>query len=188
MSLFTSSREKHLWFSAFAVFIAIFSTLFVGQPLISIFGNQDIQAVIFLLGMILVGVTILLHVLKTKPSKIEIVILLGIVAVYTMFFLRLGIPERSHLIEYSVLAVFIHKAITERVNQGKQITFPALLSFIVTFLIGVFDECIQIILPNRVFDPLDILFNGFVVTMAIGLRVVYSWVRKQMSRLKLKRK
>lgn len=178
MSLFTSTREKYLWFWAFAVFIAIFSTLFVGQPFTKIFANQNIQTAIFLIGMLLVVVTILLHVLKAKPSKTEITILLGIVAVYIMFFLRLGIPERSHLIEYSVLAIFIHKAITERVRQGKRIPLPTLLSFAVTFLIGVFDECIQIVLPNRVFDPLDILFNGFVIIMALGSSVVFNWVKK----------
>jgi VanZ family protein len=104
-----------------------------------------------------------------------------------MFFLRLGIPERSHLIEYSVLAIFIHKAFAERVSQGNKIAMPALLSFAVTFLIGVLDECIQLFLPNRVFDALDILFNGIAVTLAIGSNVFLVWVRKRITEHKLKR-
>jgi len=178
MTLFTSLREKNNWFWAFAVFAGIFSTLFIGQPLASVFGNQNIQAAIFLLGMILVGATIIVHGLTTKPGKIEIAVLLGIAAVYIMFFLRLGIPERSHLIEYSVLAIFIHKALSERVRQGGQVLMPALFSFVVTCLIGVLDECIQIFLPNRVFDPMDIMFNCIAVTMAIGASVHITWLRK----------
>ena len=187
MHFFTSTREKHLWLWAFAVFTAIFSTLFIGQPLARLFSSQDFRAVIFLIVMILVGATIIVHSFRTKPSKIEITVLLGIVAVYIMFILRLGMPERSHLMEYSVLAIFIHKAITERIRNGKQITMPALFSFIIAFLIGVLDEGVQIILPNRVFDPLDILFNGFVIMMAIGSGVILSWVRK-LAKSKLKRK
>ncbi len=94
-----------------------------------------------------------------------------------MLFLRLGLPERSHLFEYSVLAIIIHKALNERANQGGQVPVPALLAFAIAFLIGVFDECLQIILPDRVFDPVDILFNGFAVTMAIGSSVILRWIR-----------
>ncbi len=43
MPLFTSSREKHLWIWAFSVFAAIFSTLFIGQPLARLLANQNIQ-------------------------------------------------------------------------------------------------------------------------------------------------
>ncbi len=179
MPLFTSSREKHLWLWAFAVFAAIFSTLFIGEPLAKLFSDQDIRAAVFLFVMALIGIAIILHGLRTKPGKIEITIRLGIAAVYIMFFLRLGMAERSHLIEYSILAIFIHKAITERINQGSQVPVPALLSFIITFLIGVLDECIQIFLPYRVFDLTDILFNGIAVVMAIGSSVVLTWIRKR---------
>ncbi len=188
MPLFTSSREKHLWVWAFLVFVSIFSTLFIGRPLARLLGNQDVQAVIFLMAMLLIGAAILVHSLQAKPSKIEAVTWLGIAAVYTMFFLRLGMAERSHLIEYSVLAIFVHKAIAERKDQGRQIQRPALLSLVITFLIGLLDECIQLFLPHRVFDPWDILFNGIAVTMAIGSRVVLSRVRLHMGKSKWKRK
>jgi VanZ family protein len=97
-----------------------------------------------------------------------------------MFFLRMGLPRRSHLIEYSVLATFVHKALIERLNQGKYIVQPALHVLLIAFLIGVLDECIQIFLPNRVFDLYDILFNGIAVAIAIGSTLVLSWLRKRM--------
>ena len=178
MSFFTSSREKKLWLWALAVLAAIFSTLFLGQPLEQLFSSQDFRAVIFVLVMFLVGVTIILHGIKTNPGKIEISIIIGIAAVYIMFILRLGMPERSHLMEYSVLAIFIHKAILERTSQGKHIPLPALLSIVITFLIGGIDESLQIIIPDRVFDPEDIIFNGFAGLMAIGSYKLITWVSK----------
>jgi hypothetical protein len=177
MPIFTSSREKYLWVLAFIVLLAIFSTLLIGQPLIKLLANQNLQAVLFVLGMILVGGAIILHMIELKPGKIESVIVLGIGAVYIMLFLRLGLPERSHLIEYSVLAIFIHKALDERSKNYLHKIPPFLLAYILTFLIGVMDEAIQLFLPNRIFDPLDILFNGIAATLAIGSNVIFSWIR-----------
>ena len=182
MPLFTSSREKRLWLYAGLVLVVIISTLVFGRPLLGILGNQDIQAVIFLLGMVLVGATIIVHGLKTRPSKTEIVIWIGLAAVFLMFFLRLGLPERSHLMEYSVLAIFVHRALIERASQGNQVLKPAILAFSATLIIGVLDECIQIFLPSRVFDPNDILFNSFAAFMAIGLSLGLQWARKKISK------
>ena len=182
MPLFTSPREKRLWFYAILVLIAILSTLVFGQPLVRILDNQDIQAAIFMIGMALIGATVLLYGLNTQPSKTEITIWLGLTAVYLLFFLRLGLAERSHLIEYSVLAIFIHRALIERAGQKNQVLKTALFAFVFTFLIGVIDESIQIFLPSRIFDPLDILFNGLASFMAIGSSVAIRSVRKNISK------
>ena len=182
MSLFVSRREKHLWFWVLAVLVAIFSTLFLGKPLAHLLRNQDVQAAFFIVGMLLVATTIVLYGLKRKPGKIEISTLLGILAVYSLLFLRLGLPERSHLIEYSVLAIFIYKALVERARQRKLFIKPPILALVISFLIGVLEESVQIVMPNRVFDPQDILFNGFAVTMAIGTTLRLNWVRNRNDR------
>lgn len=176
---FTSLREKRLWIWTLAVFTAIFSTLFIGQPLANLLQDQDVQAVFFVLGMLLTAAAVIVHGLKTKPSGKELSILLGIIAVYVMFIFRMGAPERSHLIEYSVLAIFMHKAFIERARQKKLIFKPAICALIFAFLVGVLDECIQIVLPNRVFDPEDILFNGIAATMAIASSALLNWIRKR---------
>ncbi|MEP1031947.1 VanZ family protein [Ekhidna sp.] len=184
MTLFTSTKEKRLWLWALAVFAAIISTLFIGRPLASQLRNQNVQAIFFMLGMLLIAIAVLIHAWKSKPSKIELSILLGIIAVYVMFIFRLGAPERSHLIEYSVLTIIIHKALIERARQANRIRMPALFAWVIAFLIGVLDESIQIILPNRVFDPQDILFNGIAVTMAIIVTIFLVWMRRKFSRSK----
>lgn len=179
MPLFTSAREKRLWLYALIVLLTIISTLIIGQPLVKLFTSQDVRAAIFLLVMAIIGTTILIHGLKTQPSRAEVTIWLGLAAVYIMFFLRLGMPERSHLMEYSVLAIFIHMALIERIGQESLILKPALLAIAATFIIGLLDECVQIFLPDRVFDPNDIAFNGFSGLLAIGSRMVLQWIRKK---------
>ncbi len=179
MALFTSSREKQLWFWVALVILGIFLSLFIGRPLLELFSNQDIQAVFFLLGMALTGIIILVHGLKRKTRRTELILLLGIITVYLMLFLRLGLPERSHLIEYSILAIFIHNALHERFRENKGIYKPLLLSFVIAFLIGVMDELIQIFLPDRVFDLTDILFNGIVITVALTFNLILTLVSQR---------
>ena len=181
MPLFKSSQEKRYWLFASLVLIAILSTLTLGQPLQRLLIDQNIQAAIFMLGMLLTGVVIVIHGLKVQPSKTEIIFWIGLIAVYLMLFLRLGIPERSHLIEYSVLSIFIHKALIERLSSNSQFFKPALMAFIITCLIGIFDEAIQYFLPQRVFDWEDILFNTLAAFMAIGGSLILQWAKRKFS-------
>jgi len=178
MSFFTSSKEKRLWLYTFLVLVALIATLIFGGGLVPAM-DQDLQGALFFYTMIAIAVAVILHGLITKPGIAEITVWLGLSAVYIMLYARLGFAERSHLFEYSILAIFIHKALIERVAQGKNITEPALFAFLTAFGIGVLDEFIQLFLPGRVFDPIDILFNGLVAFMAIVSSSVIRWVRKK---------
>lgn len=182
MNLFTSQREKRFWLWSFAVIIAIFSSLLIQAPLANLLRDENIQTAVFVFGMMLVTTAVVAHGLNAKPSRIETSVLLGIIAVYILLVLRLGAAERSHLMEYGVLAIFIHKALVERREQQQLNFSPTLLSWGMACLIGVLDECIQIFLPNRVFDPLDMLFNGVAVSMALGASLLLRWTRKRMAK------
>lgn len=179
MPVFTSSREKRLWLYALSVLVAIILTLVFARPLVRLPNYEEILTPFFWLVMALLGATFIVHGLRSRLSKNEIVIWLGLSGVYLLLFIRLGHPaERTHLMEYSVLAIFIHKALIERLRQGNQVLKPALLAFAATLIIGALDEGVQIFLPDRVFDPLDILFNGLAAFMAIGGSMVLQWARK----------
>lgn len=178
MSLFTSKRERHLWLWTLAVVAAIYATLGLASRLAKILYDQGLSIVAFLGAMLLIGVTILTQGLKVRPGGREIGVGLGIAVVYLLMFFRMAIPERSHLIEYSVVAVFIYEALTERASQGRRVPVPALLAILATSLIGVLDEGIQVFLPSRVFDPVDILFNALASVMAVIAMVVLGWARR----------
>ena len=184
MTLFTSKLEKLLWLLAILVFVVIFSTLFIGSPLLDLLSNQNIQAAIFLIGMILISALIFYHGLKSTSLNNMTGVYIGLIAVYLMLFLRLGLSERTHLMEYSVLAIFIYQALKERLKNSDKPIKPALLAVVIACLIGALDEIIQFFVPDRVFDLNDIFFNCFAVLSAIGLILFLRWSRKKIKKSK----
>ena len=144
--------------------------------------SQSLGAIAFLACMALVGLTILTQGLQVRPGGVEIGVGIGIAVVYLMVCFRSTIPERSHLIEYSVLAVFIHEALTERSRRGVRVTIPALLAILATTTIGLIDEFVQLFLPNRHFDWTDVLFNFLASIMAVVSMVVLGWTRRAVAK------
>lgn len=180
MALFTSQREKRLWLATVLVIAAIFSTLGLAGKWARQWGNTDLGTGLFILGCLMILVAVVTQGLKKSPGKLEIGISLGIAAIYLLVFTRMTIPaERTHLIEYGVVALLIFEALKERYKQPRPLLVIALFAFLITSLIGVLDEYIQLHLPNRVFDPLDILFNALAAFLAIGSSLGLWWVRRR---------
>ena len=97
-----------------------------------------------------------------------------------MVVVRTGSPEeRTHLIEYGVVALLIHAALTERADGGGRVPAPALFAVLGTALVGVLDELIQGVLPSRVFDPRDIVFNVLAGLLAVVAIVALRWARRR---------
>ena len=179
MALFVSRRERRLWLWTLAVVVAIYSTLGLAGSLADVLDNRDLTTVSFALGMLLIGVTVVTQGLRTKPSGAEIGVALGVVVVYLMVLLRMALAERSHLIEYGVVASFIYEALKERAGQGRRVPVPAALAVLATGAAGVLDEGIQLFLPTRVFDPVDMLFNTLAGMMAVLARVALARARRR---------
>ncbi len=179
MSRFTSSRERRLWLWTLTVVAAIYSTLGLAGNLADGLDNRDLTTVSFAVGMLLIGVTVVTQGLRTKPSGAEIGVALGVVVVYLMVLLRMALAERSHLIEYGVVASFIYEALKERAGQSRGVPVPAVLAVLLTGAVGVVDEAIQVFLPSRVFDPVDMLFNALAGGMAVLARVALARARRR---------
>ncbi len=183
MSLFSSNRERRLWGWTLVVLGAVYLSFGVAQKLAALLPSSNWNAVFFLLGCFLVLGAVVSQGLKMRPSGAEISVALGVAAAYLMVFVRMtAVTERSHLVEYSVVAVLIYEALLERASQGRRVPAPALLALVVTSLIGVIDEGIQAFLPNRVFDPVDMLFNFVAAVLAIGASLALGWARRRARR------
>lgn len=178
--LFTSARERRLWLLTLAVVVAVYSTLGLARTLAEVLRDRGLFDSVFVLGFLLIMAAIVTQALKTRPGGAEIGVALGVAAVYLMVFARLGIPEeRTHLFEYSVVAVLIFEALTERAGRGRRVPVPALLAVAVTAVIGVLDESIQAVLPSRVFDLRDVGFNALAAVMAVAALVALERVRRR---------
>lgn len=185
MPLFSSVRERRLWLWTLAVVAAIFASLGVGGQLAEALRDLEaldeaLQVGLFLLCMLLVGTTAVLQGVWTRPDRLELAVAAGIVAVYLLVFLRIAVlEERSHLIEFGVLGVFVYAALAERAGQGRRVPAPAVLAIAGTSAVGLLDECLQVWVPNRVFDAWDILFNVLAASMAVGASVALAWARRR---------
>lgn len=173
---FSSIRERRLWGWTLAVVAAIYATLGLASTLAGMLTNGQ-AAVGFLAAMFIVGLTIATQGLEARPKGLEIGVALGVGVVYLMVFFRTALAERSHLIEYSVVAVFIYEALHERKRQGRRVPAPFLIAIAATTAIGTIDECIQIFLPRRGFEATDVLFNFLAAVMAVSACALLRWAR-----------
>ena len=182
MPAFTSARERRLWTWTLVVVVAIYSTLGLARILVDELGSDFLSVWLFLLGCILVLAAVITQGLKVRPSGMEIGVALGVVATYLLIVVRMAVPtERSHLVEYGVVAVFVHEALLERAGQGRRVPVPSLLAIAIASVIGIIDEGIQWFLPSRVMDPMDMLFNVLAAVMAVIASVALRWARRRAS-------
>ena len=180
-SYFSSNRERRLWFALGIVLVGIYTTLGQAPAIVVALGESIVASagtnLFFALLALLVVIPIFF--IDKRLGRNEIAVGLGILAVYLMAWLRIGSwAERTHLFEYALVAALVHEALLERKDNGRRVPAPALLALITSLLLGCLDEGIQFLLPNRVFDIIDIAFNSLAVTIIIASRWVLARVRR----------
>ncbi len=172
MSLFTSPRERRLWLWTVAALVAIYATLGPARALADALRERDLLSVSFAVALVVLVGFVAARWVKTRPGWAEIGVALGVALAYATMFVRMGTPEeRTHLIEYGIVAALIHQALLERGRNGRPVPGPAAVTVVVTALLGTLDEYIQAMLPNRVFDVRDIGFNALAGFMVVAARL-----------------
>lgn len=178
---FLSDRERRLWLWATAAVVGIFATLGLASTLASELRDRGLITDGFWLGIGLVALSALAIGLRVRPSGLEIGAWIGIAAIYLLIILRMAVPEeRSHMIEYTIVAALVFEALRERGRHGS-VRHPALIAVVGVSAIGAFDEVIQLLIPSRVFDPVDIGFNSLAAVMAVSASLVLGWVRARVT-------
>ncbi len=180
MDLFTSKRERRLWIWTAVVLIAIYSTLGLAGRLAEGLRNRALldgtSFGLFILVLLATGAI----ALGRRASWQTLWVGLGVAAVYGMALIRIRIPEeRTHLFEYTLVAVLIHQALLERRRHGRQVPAPALLALVATITVGWIDEGIQAVLPSRVYDLRDVGFNTIAALMGVGASAALSWAAER---------
>jgi len=79
--------------------------------------------------------------------------------------------ERIHVPEYAVLALVFLRAMA-----GKGIVpSTSVLAWLLASLVGVLDECLQLFLPNRIFDWRDIASNAASAAVGVAFALGRGW-------------
>ncbi len=182
MRLFASDRERRLWLWSGAVVVASFSTLGLAGTIAGVLG-QSLEAAFFLGLILLVGAAVAVQGVEGRIGRLEVDIATGVLAAYLLLFFRMTLAERSHLIEYGLIGLFLYEALAERSRQGRGFALPpALLAIVAATLLGLLDETVQLFIPDRHFDPWDMLFNALACTMAVGASRTLHWARERGAR------
>ena len=179
--LFTSSRERSLWFGALAAVISIYSTLGLAGTLAQALRHRNLLDTAFFVAFLLIVAAVVGSGLVKRTKWRVVWVALGIIAVYGMLITRMFISpeERTHLIEYGVVAALVYHALIERAGNGRVVPYPAVFAVVLTTVLGWVDESIQALLPDRVYDIRDLGFNALAGIMAIVAILVLTRVREK---------
>ena len=79
----------------------------------------------------------------------------------------------------TVVAVLLHAALLERAAQGRGVRWPGPTAIFFAAGLGWIDEGIQAVLPGRVYDLRDVVFNALAAAMAVTATVVLRWTGRQ---------
>lgn len=178
--LFVTRRERRLWGWTALVVVAIYSTLGLARRLADELGRRELTDAAFGLGFVLILLAIVAFGVGTRPRGLEIGVTLGVVAVYALAFVRMATPaERTHLVEYGVVAILVHEALTERHRNGRGVGSPAVVAVGLTIAIGAIDEFIQLAIPSRVFDVVDIFANSVSAALAVVAKSALTAIQRR---------
>lgn len=155
---------------------AIFAVLPMTPDLVKAIGQIVPVGTLVNSGIVLLVVAGYIVSIYLRPGeKLRILIpFLLLTVFFGLVFSLIRIPvERIHIPEYAVLSVLFFRLL-ERDHTKPD---ACLLSFLLTATVGMVDESIQLILPNRYFDWRDIWLNvlgGFSGLLTLGY---YRWLK-----------
>lgn len=182
MVVFTSARERRLWLWALVATAAIYATLAPAPALAAALRDRDRLDSTFFAAFVVVVLAVIVVGLAVRPGWREVAVAVAALATYLMAFLRFANPaERTHLVEFGVVAVLVYLALLERRSTGAAVRAPALVAVVVAALLGLVDEGIQAVLPVRVYDPIDVAFNLGAALMAVTAVAALHWARTHRS-------
>ncbi len=170
---FSSAHERNWWLAVGAVLLAIFTSIGWAPLAASWLRNSGLLVPAFVLGVLLVAVAILAAGLRARMRGIELAVLAGLLAAWLLALVRIElVEERSHLVEYGLLALFTYEALAERARQTGHPLGAWLIAILIAGAAGAIDELVQAVVPGRVFDWRDIAFNLGAACLAVGGRTM----------------
>ncbi len=149
----------------------IYGTLYIARPVCEFFKQYtwfpfSVNAVI---ALFIVFTLIVFFRNRHAYRAWNYILLLFVLAGYTFGIMMLSIPEeRLHFIEYGILVFLVYRALILDLKGG----WAYFGAFVLTSLLGVGDEGIQYLLPNRYYQLQDVFLNS--ISAVLGLILVFA--------------
>lgn len=180
-SPFRSRWEGRLWAAAALAVVAIYASVPLSGLLVQRFGSEAILGAAFAVLLLAAAATVVALGLLSGTGTRTRWVALGVGVCYGMLLVRMGVTplERSHLFEYGIVAVLFRLALGERARHGPSVPLPGLVAVAAAVLVGWGDEALQAVVPERVYDPRDIVTNALAAIVAVASLEALAWARRR---------
>lgn len=112
-----------------------------------------------MLGAIFVisALSFLIFIIRKGPNFIKIIVFITVLAIGIVLAWQIKIPiEKIHILEYGILGWFVGRDLVKTNTKFR----AAILTYVFCTSVGILDELLQAILPYRIYDLRDIIFNS----------------------------
>ena len=165
-------QRVRAWFAALVYVAFVYSTIPYMPKVWSLLRGYTGEAIRHagIVAVVIFAVAIIVSIIRTRAHYTlpRYVLLAGLAAVYAYLLSAFAqFPaERLHLVEYGFMGYMFLRALRIDLPTG----WAYAVAWGITVLVGIGDECIQLVLPQRFFEVKDIQLNA--ISAGLGLCVV----------------
>jgi hypothetical protein len=178
------ARERRLWIAVALAVAAIFLSLYPLQFFLDFLRARNLLRLSIAALFVATAIAVVAWMFRRRARWREWAVLSLSLGAYALFARSLSvIQERLHLVEYGALALLFSAAFGERRSARGLAPAPgaaAIAAFVATSAVGLADELVQGILPNRQYDLRDVGFNALAAAMALATAAALDAVRERL--------
>jgi hypothetical protein len=180
---FQSRRERWLWTVVALLLLLIYGSSYLVRILLDMLMERGWLAGTVSGVFAAVGTILVVLAARGRPGPREILLLAGGALAYGVILSRMSLPqERIHFVEYGLLGGVFFAALKERWSGRSWRLFswrsPELWAVLLTAAAGWLDEGIQAVVPGRVYDLRDVVFNASAGVLLVGILAVRDLIRR----------
>jgi hypothetical protein len=155
-------RERR-WLAFGAYVAVVFGTVPLTRQVLLALRNTDLLGATVTGSYALAVASVVHYVLFNRrlPDWIAFAVVAALLCVVTVLLLGLAIPEeRVHFLQYGAMALLARNALARGTDGNAHAARNLLLGVALTSTLGLLEECLQGLVPQRVFDWRDVAMNA----------------------------
>lgn len=189
--VFVSRRERRLWLAAGLCVFLIYSSLYVARPIAERLREGNVLSVAVAAAFLVAAVLIVWRLMAVGAGwrTLSAASAVGLGYMVLLTTVPMLPEERLHFLQYGVVAALIFLALEERRSRAAADAArdpdwlsrlpPLPTAVVLSGIVGWIDEGIQAVLPNRVYDIRDVIFNVTAALICLLSVKGVQWVRSR---------